>query len=102
MEEYGVLPPPQEEGMLTYYPNVAWDEIDGKEFYYRADLYESIHVMAPEEGRGWEIEATTYKAVQEAKNDGFIFVVCFLSAHGINIIACLIWYFVERRKLKAV
>ena len=102
VEKYGVLPPSQEEGMQTYYPNAAWDEIDGKEFYYRADLYESIHVMTPEEGRGWEIEVTTYKAVQEAKNDGFIFVVCFLSAHGINIIACLIWYFVERRKLKTV
>ena len=103
VEKYGVLPPPQDEGVLTYYPNAAWDEIDGKEFYYRADLYESIHVMDPESsGRGWEIEVTTYKAVQEAKNDGFIFVVCFLSAHGINLIACLIWYFVEKKKMMKV
>ena len=100
--EYGILPPPQDEGMLTYYPNAAWDEIDGKEFYYHADLYESIHVMDPEEGRGWQIEVTTYKAVQETKNDAFIFAVCFLSAHGINIIACLIWYFVEKKKMMKV
>ena len=101
VEEYGVLPPSQEEGMPTFYPNAAWDEIDGKEYYYNPDLYESIHIMDPESG-GWIIEVTTYEAVQEGRTDGFIFVVCFLSAHGINLIACLIWYFVEKKKLKAV
>ncbi len=100
-EGYGQLPPPQVEGYPTYYPSKKWAEINGKQYYYNPVLYESIRIFQHENGE-WEIVVTTDEADQNGQAMYSILNTGLLSLHVINLAVCIVWYFVDTRKRKAV
>jgi len=97
-EGYGDLPaPPHNE---LGYPDKKWAEIDGKEYYYCAHLYESIDILQHLNGE-WEIIVTTDEADQNGQVMYSILSAGLLSLHVINLTACVIWYIVKTKKRKA-
>lgn len=96
-EGYGDSPaPPHNE---LGYPNKKWAEIDGKEYYYCAHLYESIDILQHENGE-WEIIVTTDEADQNGQVMYSILNAGLLSLHIINLAVCVIWYIVKAKKAK--
>ena len=87
-EGYGDSPaPPHNE---LGYPNKKWAEIDGKEYYYCAHLYESIDILQHLNGE-WEIIVTTNEADQNGQAMYSILNAGLLSLHVINLAVCVIW-----------
>ena len=96
-EGYGDSPaPPHNE---LGYPNKKWAEIDGKEYYYCAHLYESIDILQHLNGE-WEIIVTTNEADQNGQAMYSILNAGLLSLHVINLAVCVIWYLVKTKKRK--
>ena len=96
-EGYGDLPaPPHNE---LGYPNRKWAEIDGKEYYYCAHLYESIDILQHLNGE-WEIIVTTNEADQNGQAMYSILNAGLLSLHVINLAVCVVWYLVKTKKRK--
>ena len=96
-EGYGDSPaPPHNE---LGYPNRKWSEIDGKEYYYCAHLYESIDILQHENGE-WEIVVTTDEADQNGQAMYSILNAGLLSLHVINLAVCVVWYLVKTKKRK--
>ena len=96
-EGYGYSPaPPHNE---LGYPNKKWAEIDGKEYYYCAHLYESIDILQHLNGE-WEIIVTTDEADQNGQVMYSILSAGLLSLHVINLTVCVIWYIVKTKKHK--
>ena len=96
-EGYGDSPaPPHNE---LGYPNKKWAEIDGKEYYYCAHLYESIDILQHLNGE-WEIIVTTDEADQNGQVMYSILSAGLLSLHVINLTVCVIWYIVKTKKHK--
>ncbi|MBQ3013503.1 MAG: helix-turn-helix domain-containing protein [Clostridia bacterium] len=96
-EGYGDLPaPPHNE---LGYPNRKWAEIDGKEYYYCAHLYESIDILQHLNGE-WEIIVTTDEADQNGQAMYSILNAGLLSLHVINLAVCVVWYLVKTKKRK--
>ena len=96
-EGYGDSPaPPHNE---LGYPNKKWAEIDGKEYYYCAHLYESIDILQHLNGE-WEIIVTTNEADQNGQAMYSILNAGLLSLHVINLAVCVIWYLVKTKKHK--
>ena len=96
-EGYGDSPaPPHNE---LGYPNKKWAEIDGKEYYYCAHLYESIDILQHLNGE-WEIIVTTDEADQNGQAMYSILSAGLLSLHVINLAVCVIWYLVKTKKRK--
>ena len=96
-EGYGDSPaPPHNE---LGYPNKKWAEIDGKEYYYCAHLYESIDILQHLNGE-WEIIVTTDEADQNGQVMYSILSAGLLSLHVINLAVCVIWYLVKTKKCK--
>ena len=96
-EGYGDSPaPPHNE---LGYPNKKWAEIDGKEYYYCAHLYESIDILQHLNGE-WEIIVTTNEADQNGQAMYSILNAGLLSLHVINLAVCVIWYLVKTKKCK--
>ena len=96
-EGYGDSPaPPHNE---LGYPNKKWAEIDGKEYYYCAHLYESIDILQHLNGE-WEIIVTTNEADQNGQAMYSILNAGLLSLHVINLAVCVIWYIVKTKKRK--
>ena len=96
-EGYGDMPaPPHNE---LGYPNRKWGEIDGKEYYYNPTLYESIRILEHEGGE-WEIVVTTDEANQNGEAMYSILNAGLLSLHVINLLICIVWYFVKTKKSK--
>ena len=93
-EGYGDVPQNQ---LPTYEPNKKWAEIDGKEYYYCAHLYESIDILQHENGE-WEIVVTTDEADQNGQTMYSILNAGLLSLHVINLAVCVIWYLVKTKK----
>ena len=81
------------------YPNKKWAEIDGKEYYYCAHLYESIDILQHLNGE-WEIIVTTNEADQNGQAMYSILNAGLLSLHVINLAVCVIWYLVKTKKRK--
>ena len=97
-EGYGDSPPPPHSEMG--YPNRKWGEIDGKEYYYCAHLYESIDVLRHRNGE-LEIVVTTDAADQHGQMMYSILNIGLLSLHVINLAVCVAWYLAKTRKRKA-
>ena len=96
-EGYGDSPaPPHNE---LGYPNKKWAEIDGKEYYYCAHLYESIDILQHLNGE-WEIIVTTNEADQNGQAMYSILNAGLLSLYVINLAVCVIWYLVKTKKRK--
>lgn len=96
-EGYGDSPaPPHNE---LGYPNKKWAEIDGKEYYYCAHLYESIDILQHLNGE-WEIIVTTNEADQNGQAMYSILNAGLLSLYVINLAVCVIWYLVKIKKRK--
>jgi len=96
-EGYGDSPaPPHNE---LGYPNKKWAEIDGKEYYYCAHLYESIDILQHLNGE-WEIIVTTNEADQNGQAMYSILNAGLLSLHVINLAVCVVWYLVKTKKRK--
>ena len=96
-EGYGDSPaPPHNE---LGYPNKKWAEIDGKEYYYCAHLYESIDILQHLNGE-WEIIVTTDEADQNGQAMYSILNAGLLSLHVINLAVCVVWYLVKTKKRK--
>ena len=96
-EGYGDSPaPPHNE---LGYPNKKWAEIDGKEYYYCAHLYESIDILQHLNGE-WKIIVTTNEADQNGQAMYSILNAGLLSLHVINLAVCVIWYLVKTKKCK--
>ena len=96
-EGYGDSPaPPHNE---LGYPNRKWSEIDGKEYYYCAHLYESIDILQHLNGE-WEIIVTTDEADQNGQAMYSILNAGLLSLHVINLAVCVVWYLVKTKKRK--
>jgi len=95
-EGYGDVPQNQ---LPTYEPNKKWAEIDGKEYYYCAHLYESIDILQHENGE-WEIVVTTDEADQNGQTMYSILNAGLLSLHVINLAVCVVWYLVKTKKHK--
>lgn len=96
-EGYGDSPaPPHNE---LGYPNKKWAEIDGKEYYYCAHLYESIYILQHLNGE-WEIIVTTDEADQNGQVMYSILNAGLLSLHVINLAVCVVWYLVKTKKRK--
>ena len=96
-EGYGDSPaPPHNE---LGYPNRKWSEIDGKEYYYCAHLYESIDILQHLNGE-WEIIVTTNEADQNGQAMYSILNAGLLSLHVINLAVCVVWYLVKTKKRK--
>ncbi len=98
-EGYGDSPPPPHIDGLIFYPNRKWAEIDGKEYYFCAHMYESIFVLQHQNGE-WEIVVTTEEADQNGQAMYAILNIGLLSLHFINLAVCIIWYLVDTRKRK--
>ena len=98
-EGYGDSPAPPHIDPEFSYPNKKWAEIDGKEYYYCAHLYESIDILQHENGE-WEIVVTTDEADQNGQTMYSILNAGLLSLHVINLAVCVIWYFVKTKKRK--
>ncbi len=97
-EGYGDSPAPPHSEMG--YPNRKWGEIDGKEYYYCAHLYESIDVLRHRNGE-LEIVVTTDAADQHGQMLYSILNIGLLSLHVINLAVCVAWYLAKTRKRKA-
>ncbi len=98
-EGYGDSPAPPHIDPEFSYPNKKWAEIDGKEYYYCAHLYESITILQHENGE-WEIVVTTDEADQNGQAMYSILNAGLLSLHVINLAVCVVWYLVKTKKRK--
>lgn len=76
---------------------ICWAEIDGKEYYYNADLYRTLNVFEYEPNK-YDITVTTYEAIYEeqAVNDTVMILLLFLQIA--NPTACAIWYAAKARR----
>ena len=98
-----IIKDPDLDSDFTYptYPNQSWGNIDGKDYYYCAHLYESITILQHENGE-WEIVVITEDAYQNGKAMYDILNAGLLSLHIINLTVCIIWYLVGTKKREAV
>lgn len=94
-----VIKDPDLDTDFTYptYPNQSWGNIDGKDYYYCAHLYESITILQHENGT-WEIVVITDDAYQNGMAIYDILNAGLLSLHVINLAVCVIWYLVKTKK----
>lgn len=81
-------------------PSKVWSEIDGKEYYYNPDLYESVIILQLANG-GWDIGIVTHEAAQHGQAMYALLNAGLLSLHIINLAACVIWYLVKTKKHRA-
>ncbi|MBQ7336390.1 MAG: helix-turn-helix domain-containing protein [Clostridia bacterium] len=98
-----IIRDPDMDSDFTYptYPNQSWGNIDGKDYYYCAHLYESITILQHENGE-WEIVVITEDAYKNGTAMYDILNAGLFSLHFINLAVCIVWYFVDTRKRKAV
>lgn len=74
-----------------------WNTIDGKAYYYRENLYESI-VVVNDKGGPWKIAVVTEEAHQTGQTAYRLFELSFLCLHAVNVLGCLSWYLLGTRK----
>ena len=79
--------------------NKTWSEIDGKEYYYNRNLYDTLFTLEHESGE-WEIVVITTEADRHGQAMYALLNVGLLSLHIINLAVCAIWYFVKTKKSK--
>ncbi len=80
-------------------PSKAWSEIDGKEYYYNPNLYDSLIILQRENGE-WDIVVITVEADQHGRAIYSMINTGLLSLHAINLAVCATWYLVKTRKRK--
>lgn len=77
----------------------TWSEIDGKEYYYNSNLYDTLAILQHENGE-WEIVVITVEAAQHGRAIYSMINAGLLSLHVINLAVCVIWYLVKSRKYR--
>ena len=77
----------------------TWSEIDGKEYYYNSNLYDTLAILQHENGE-WEIVVITVEAAQHGQAIYSMINAGLLSLHVINLAVCVIWYLVKSRKYR--
>lgn len=80
-------------------PSKVWSEIDGKEYYYNPNLYDTLFTLQRENGE-WEIVVITVEADQYGQAMYALLNAGLLSLHVINLAVCVIWYLVKTKKRK--
>ena len=80
-------------------PSKAWSEIDGKEYYYNPNLYDSLIILQRENGE-WDIVVITVEADQHGRAIYSMINAGLLSLHAINLAVCTIWYLVKTKKYR--
>ena len=80
-------------------PSKVWSEIDGKEYYYNPNLYDSLFLLQRENGE-WDIVVITEEADQHGRAIYSMINVGLLSLHVINLAVCTIWYLVKTKKYR--
>ena len=81
------------------YPSQSWGKIDGKEYYYCAHLYESVTILRHKYGN-WEIIVITKDAYQNGQAMYSALNTGLLALHIINLLTCVLWYFIATKKQK--
>ena len=79
--------------------NKTWAEIDGKEYYYNPNLYDTLFTLKHENGE-WEIVVITVEADLHGQTMYALLNAGLLSLHAINLAVCAIWYLVKTKKYK--
>lgn len=69
-----------------------WDELDGKQFYYRAELY---YIFNPD-----NLYFITQEAYHNSNDTAQTFYICLTILQLANLFACGGWYYVKSKKLK--
>ena len=80
-------------------PSKVWSEIDGKEYYYNPNLYDSLIILQRENGE-WDIVVITVEADRYGRAIYSMINAGLLSLHVINVAVCVIWYLVKTKKRK--
>ena len=80
-------------------PSKVWSEIDGKEYYYNPNLYDSLIILQRENGE-WDIVVITVEADRHGRVIYSMINAGLLSLHVINLAVCVIWYLVKTKKRK--
>ena len=80
-------------------PSKVWSEIDGKEYYYNPNLYDSLIILQRENGE-WDIVVITVEADRYGRAIYSMINAGLLSLHVINLAVCVIWYLVKAKKRK--
>ena len=80
-------------------PSKVWSEIDGKEYYYNPNLYDSLIILQRENGE-WDIVVITVEADRHGRAIYSMINAGLLSLHVINFAVCVIWYLVKTKKRK--
>ena len=80
-------------------PSKVWSEIDGKEYYYNPNLYDSLIILQRENGE-WDIVVITVEADRHGRAIYSMINAGLLSLHVINLAVCVIWYLVKTKKRK--
>jgi len=80
-------------------PSKVWSKIDGKEYYYNPNLYDSLIILQRENGE-WDIVVITVEADQHGQAMYSILNAGLLSLHVINLAVCVVWYLVKTKKHK--
>lgn len=80
-------------------PSKVWSEIDGKEYYYNPNLYDSLIILQLENGE-WDIVVITVEANQHGRAIYSMINAGLLSLHAVNLAVCTIWYLVKTKKYR--
>lgn len=84
----------------NYNPSKILSEIDGKEYYYNPNLYDTLFILQRENGE-WEIVVITVEADQYGQAIYALLNAGLLSLHIINLAICVVWYLVKAKKRKS-
>ena len=80
-------------------PSKVWSKIDGKEYYYNPNLYDSLIILQRENGE-WDIVVITVEADQYGRAIYSMINAGLLSLHAISLAVCTIWYLVKTKKYR--